>query len=318
MNLVRSIMFALPPAVRFAIALLACALTLGACSTEMSADDTVGGGPLPTKDAPEVSESDGDPSEEDGSADASTDVTMPTPEDDQDGDSSSTTPDEAPPASPPGTINELEDIIENQSDEMVGSRTAETLVDRFVVALLADSDGLDISEADARCAGETLEAELSATSFELLVTNVETQDELDNGNQFTDAELLVISESLASCLDLRPLVEQVVEEDPDLEGLTTCIARSLDVDAVESLILFEILGDNGERLVSPLILTGLELCPTETRIVIDNTILSEFLIADAGKVEACLAEISTAELRPFFETREFSELITQLRQQCLF
>lgn len=310
-------MTVLPPPVRLFFALLAFALILGACSSDGSTDEAFGGGPLPTKDAPSSSEAD-DETDAETPEEGSTDVTMPSSDDGQSEDTSTTAPDSEPPVSPPGTVNDLDDLIGNEDDEGLDRPRGGTRVERFVVALLADTGDLDVSEADALCAGEALESQLSETSFELLVTNLETLNELEDGTQFSVAELTVISESFAGCIDFRPLVDELVGDDVSLAPLVSCLAAEIGVDGVEALLLFEVLGENGDRLTTPIYLRGLELCPSEARVAIDAVILDQFLLADAPKIEACLAAISTAELRPFFETREFSELITQLREQCLF
>lgn len=314
-------MTALPLPVRLCTFLLALALTLVACSSDTSTEDALGVGPLPAKEAPELvgpeapdaDDEAHDADEADDERDESTDVTTPEPEDE-------TTEPEDPPVSPPGTVNDLEDLIGNEGDDGSLQRTDDnTLVDRFVTVLLETDNGDDeVSEADARCAAEMLDEQLSSTSFELLVVNLETINEIEDGEQFTEAELTVISESFANCLDLRTLVDDVVSDDVDLGSLVSCLAADIGVDGVEALLLFEVLGENADRLTTPIFLVGLELCPSEARDAIDAAILDQFLLADAPKIEACLAGISSAELRPFFETREFSELIRELRDQCLF
>jgi len=280
-------------------------VVLSACSSNDTPEQALDTGPFPTKDASSPGQ---DP------ADEPVDVTTPPveegpPDDQQDDD---------PPASPPGTVNDLTDLIGNESDEGLGNQRDGTLVDRFVVAIRSDTGDLDVSESDARCAGEMLDEQLSPTSFELLVTNLETLGEIENGNQFTDAELTVISQSLASCIDFRPLVDEAVSDDVQLGALVGCLAGQIGIDGVETLFLFELLGENGDRLATAVFLAGLDLCPGEARAAIDEAILSEFLLADAPAVEACLAGISSAELRPFFESREFSVLIAVLRDECLF
>lgn len=317
-------MIALPLPVRLCTLLLALALTLAACSTDTSGDDALGSSPLPTKEGPDLvgpeapdgddeTDETHDADEADDESDGSTDVTMPQAEDE------TSEPDD-PPASPPGTVNDLEDLIGNESDDESLQQSADnTLVDRFVAVLLDTDNGDDVvSEADARCAAEMLDKRLSSTSFELLVVNLETINEIEDGEQFTEAELTVISESLANCLDLRTLVDDVVGDDVVLGSLVSCLASNIGVDGVEALLLFEVLGENADRLATPIYLVGLELCPSEARAAIDVAVLDQFLLADAPRIEACLAGISSAELRPFFETREFSELIRQLRDQCLF
>ena len=293
--------------------LLAFAFALGACSFGSSTEEALDA-PGSTKDSIAPDENDESADEAMDTEDETLSVT-PDPEYDEDAPDDDKTDEPESPSTPPGTINDLEDLIGNESEDGLGNRREGTLVERFVALLLEEPD--EISEAEARCVAEMLDERLSETSFELLVTNIETMDEIEDGIQFTNAELTVISESLANCLDYRSLVDEIVEDQPEFAPLVDCLSAEISLDAIEALFLFEVLGENGDRPTTPIILTGIDVCPNQARAVIEAAILDEFLLADAPAIEACLAGLSNAELRPFFDTEEFSVLIALLREQCL-
>lgn len=291
---------------RFGAVLVTFALALGACSIGASSDEA----DAASSDA-ERAVAPGDGLDID---DGHTEVTEPPAQD------TSTTAVTEPdlPENSPGTVNELEDLIENDTGEMESTPDNSDLIERLITFLLADDGGVEIGVSDARCVATLLDEGLSETSFELLVTNLETLNEIEDGNQFTDAELTVISESFANCVDFRDLVDEVVDDDVQLGSLVSCLSNEIGVDGVEALLLFEVLGENADRLVTPVFVVGLDLCPEDARAAIDSAILDQFLLADAPVVEACLAGITDDELRPFFETREFGELINVIREDCLF
>lgn len=190
------------------------------------------------------------------------------------------------------------------------------VADRLVAYLLADMGDLDATESDVRCVADRLGAGLTAVDFELMTTNLETLDEVEDGNQFSAETLMTISTGFADCLDFDELADEFANELGD-PTVASCLVDELGQDRVEALMLFEVLGDSSEGRGSPLLLAGLDgPCNAPARSSIENSILDQFPSEEQGAIDTCFASIADDELRPFLEGSKVFDAVAFVGERC--
>jgi len=145
---------------------------------------------------------------------------------------------------------------------------------------------------------------------------MEVLNEIEEGNQFTDEELAIISESLANCIDFGPVVDEIKDGEAGFAALTDCVADASSIDAVEADLLFEVLGDNGDRVLSPILVEGFTSCPDLARDAVVEQIFEQVSSRDHPVLEVCVADLSNDELLPYVESVPFEELISVL-EACI-
>lgn len=170
------------------------------------------------------------------------------------------------------------------------------LSERLAAYLLANPEGLEIDEASAACSGDALASTLPADRMELLVTNLEDFDELEDGRQFSAEERLSIAEAFAVCLDFGLLVDEILQDEPGLTAAVACIEAEGGIDRVEAVILAGALGEDTSEPVDSLLVEALALCPQVARAALAEMISERMFAYDAAVVASCLDAFSDDEV----------------------
>lgn len=191
------------------------------------------------------------------------------------------------------------------------------LADRLATYLLENPDGLEIDQEQAACAGQSLAATLPADRMELLVTNLEELDEVEDGRQFSNDERLVIAESFAACLDFSVLVDEVVLDEPSITAVVQCITTEAGPDRVEAVMLAGALGDDVSDPRDSVLKEGLAVCPAAARESL-AAYLDERFFETGTDIVACLDGYTDDELVRYVDgTEELFDLADELAASCI-
>ncbi len=189
-----------------------------------------------------------------------------------------------------------------------GNPGSSDLEDRLAAALLGPAgDGLSITADDAVCTAEGLDGRLSDRSYERLTERLEANEGLSPEDGFTPEDIAAISDVFATCMDFRPLLDEISDDFGDAgAAMLGCLEEELGVDGVEEAVLLSLTAEELEFALEQLLLTGLDTCPTETVAHLATVVVRTTFGTEQAELQACFEEVPVDAYREAVETGDLN------------